>query len=102
MDLNGKAPAPATSGALTTCWRLERTPEGRKKFIVRAIYTPLLQAVNSQIDQSRPRMAGAPVVVGDAELDVPNLEILKILHMGIGEMLAKQPPEIMKPDGSVA
>lgn len=43
------------------------------------------------------RQGGAnPAVIGEAILEVPNLEVAKILHAAMGEMLAKQPPEILQ------
>jgi len=38
------------------------------------------------------RLAGNPAVIGEATIDVMNLEVARILHAAIGEMLAKQPP----------
>ena len=37
---------------------------------------------------------GNSIVIGETVLEVPNLEVAKVLHAAIGEMLAKQPPEI--------
>ena len=45
---------------------------------------------------ARPTGGGNPTVIGEAVLEVPNLEIAKVLHAALGEMLAKQPPEILK------
>jgi hypothetical protein len=44
---------------------------------------------------SRPS-GGNPAVIGEASVEVPNLEVSKILHAAMGEMLAKQPPEILR------
>lgn len=46
---------------------------------------------------ARPSGGGNPAVIGEAVLEVPNLEVAKIIHSALGEMLAKQPPEIVKP-----
>jgi hypothetical protein len=43
---------------------------------------------------------GNPAVIGEAILEVPNLEVAKILHAAMGEMLAKQPPEILTLGGT--
>ena len=52
-----------------------------------------------QIGVSHPRLAGGPTVIGEATLDVPNLEVAKILLAGLTEMLNKQPPEILQVGG---
>ena len=39
---------------------------------------------------------GNPTVIGEAVLEVPNLEVAKILQSAMGEMLAKQPVEILQ------
>ena len=39
---------------------------------------------------------GNPAVIGEASVEVPNLEVAKILHAAMGEMLSKQPPEILQ------
>jgi hypothetical protein len=89
---NGGAPA---ANLLTTSWMRERTSEGPSRFTLYAMMTPVQQAVNS-IEQAHPRMAGAPMVVGQAVIDVPNLEIAKLLLAGLNEMLSKQPSEIVQ------
>jgi hypothetical protein len=64
---------------ITTSWLVDRTPMGRHILRIFAIA----------------QHNGNPVVVGTAELDVPNLEIAAILKNGIGAMLNQQPPEII-------
>lgn len=49
---------------------------------------------------SRVDGGGNPAVIGEAILEVPNLEVAKILHAAMGEMLAKQPPEILTLGGT--
>jgi len=44
---------------------------------------------------SRVTSVGNPAVIGEAMLEVPNLEVAKILHAAMGEMLAKQPAELI-------
>ena len=39
---------------------------------------------------------GLPMVLGEAVLDVPNLDIAKVLSAGIAQMIAQQPPEIVR------
>jgi hypothetical protein len=47
------------------------------------------------------RQSGAnPTVIGEAVLEVPNLEVAKILQAAMGEMLAKQPVEILTVGGT--
>jgi hypothetical protein len=90
------APQPAAA-MVTTSWVRDDYSNGRRRFKVYAMHVPLLQALaaDMQLGISHPRMAGAPTVIGEATLEVPNLEVAKILHAALGEMLAKQPPEIV-------
>lgn len=67
-----------------TSWLREVGADGRKRFHVYAI------------------IQGPPAyVVGEATLEAPNLEVAAILLNGIRETLAKQPPEIISPNGKV-
>ncbi len=100
---NGSTPAPG-SAMLGTSWTMEQTVSGRKHFKLYVIHVPLLNAFGGGpigIGAATPRIAGAPTVIGEATMEVPNLEIARLLVAGISEMLAKQPPEIIlaKPAG---
>ncbi len=44
---------------------------------------------------ARPEAGGNPAVIGEATLEVPNLDVAKVLHSALGEMLARQPPELV-------
>jgi hypothetical protein len=96
ISKNGGAPAPAAM--VTSSWVRDDFANGRRRFKVYAIHVPLVQGVaaDMRIDASHPRIAGAPAVIGEVSIEVPNLEVAKILHAAIGEMLAKQPPEILQ------
>jgi hypothetical protein len=93
---NGVPPLPAAA-MVTTSWVRDDYSSGRRRFKLFALHVPLLQAMaaDMQVGISHPRMAGVPTVIGEATLEVPNLEVAKILHAALGEMLAKQPPEIV-------
>jgi hypothetical protein len=105
MDISKNGAAPAAN-LVTTSWIRERTSEGRSRFTLYAIVTPVQQhphSLNPSLPRAgerdlevHPRMAAAPMVVGQAVIDVPNLEIAKLLAAGIGEMIAKQGPEILQ------
>jgi hypothetical protein len=83
---------------VTTSWVRDDFANGRQRFKLYAMHVPMLQAVPMDvwIDMSHPRMAGPPAVIGEVSIEVPNLEVAKILHAAIGEMLAKQPQEILQ------
>src|SRR6185437_17146814 len=87
---------PASSGMVTTSSVRDEYTHGRKRFTVYAMHVPIAdpQDIDLKLGVSQPRMAGAPIVIGQATLVVPNLDVARMLHAAIGEMLAKQPPEI--------
>jgi hypothetical protein len=91
---NGAPQPPAAM--VTTSWVRDDYGNGRRRYKVFAMHVPLLQAMaaDMQLGVSHPRLAGAPTVIGEATLEVPNLEVAKMIHAALGEMLAKQPPEI--------
>jgi hypothetical protein len=77
-DGNGAAPAAARTHQVTGCWRIERGTDGRW----------------------RPRVfliADGSVVIAEASLDFPTLEAGRVLAATIGNMLAQQPLEILRP-----
>src|SRR5262249_46388596 len=92
---NGGAPAAAM---VTTSWVRDDFANGRKRFKLYAMHVPVQQAVSMRtaLHAQHPRLAGGPTVIGEATLEVPNLEVAKILLAGLNEMLAKQPPEILQ------
>jgi hypothetical protein len=76
---NGAMPAQAM---VSISWVRDDFASGRRRYKAYAM--------------ARPVNGGNPTVIGEAVLEVPNLEIAKVLHAALGEMLAKQPPEILK------
>ena len=92
---NGGAPAAAL---VTTSWVRDDFANGRRRIKLYAMHVPVQQAVNPMrpLDATHPRLAGGPTVIGEAVLEVPNLEVAKILLAGLNEMLTKQPPEILQ------
>lgn len=70
---------------ISTSWLRTDSVNGRKTLKVYAIAQP---------------ENGGPIVVADATLDVPSMDIAQILLGGIGETLAKQPPEIIRPSSN--
>lgn len=97
MDIttNGGAPALAM---VTTSWVRDDFANGRRRFKLYAMHVPVIQAVDPKmsIGASHPRLAGAPAVIGELSIEVPNLEVARILLAGLSEMLNKQPPEILQ------
>jgi hypothetical protein len=93
-----KSGSPPSAAIVTTSWVRDDYANGRRRFKVYAMHVPVMQAVaaDMQIGISHPRMVGAPAVIGEATLEVPNLEIAKMLYAALGEMLSKQPPEILQ------
>ena len=71
---------------LSISWMRDDFANGRRRYKAYAI--------------SRPGGGGNPAVIGEAMLEVPNLDVAKILHTALGEMLAKQPPEILQVKGA--
>ena len=96
MDITRNGAPPAAM--VTTSWVRDDYANGRRRFTVYAMQVPVMQAINpgERIDAMRPRLAGGPAVIGEATLEVPNLEVAKIRLAAIGEMLAHQPPEILQ------
>jgi hypothetical protein len=99
MDTKNGAP-PQPSGLVTTSWVRDDFANGRRRFKLYAMHVPVTAAVGSavggSIESNRPRLAGSPVVIGEATIEVPNLEVAKILLAGLSEMLNKQPVEILQ------
>jgi hypothetical protein len=83
---------------VTTSWVRDDFANGRRRFKLYAMHVPVMHAVapDIRIDASHPRLAGGPAVIGEASLEVPNLEVARILLAGLTEMLNKQPPEILQ------
>ncbi len=77
-DANGAAPAAARTHQVTGCWRIERGGDGRWRPHVFLI-------------------ADGSVVIADAALDFPTLEAGQVLAATISNMLAQQPPELVRP-----
>jgi hypothetical protein len=102
MSIELKHNGVAAQGMVTTSWVRDEYANGRKRFTVYAMHVPVMQAVapGGQIDVSRPRLAGAPAVIGQLILEVPNLEVAKMLCAALGETLAAQPPEILQIKGA--
>ena len=102
MDItkNGALPVPAAA-MVTSSWVRDDYANGRRRYKLYAMHVPLVQAqaADMQIGVSHPRLASGPTVIGEATLDVPNLEVAKILLAGLTEMLNKQPPEILQVGG---
>jgi hypothetical protein len=67
---------------VSTSFMVERTGDGRKVMKVYAIATG---------------EGSMPVVIGEAVLNVPNVEVAQILQSGIAEMIKRQPAEILRP-----
>ncbi len=103
ITTNGNPVAPAAA-MVTTSWVRDEFANGRKRFKLYAMHVPLTTAIGSAagdvIGANHPRMAAPPTVIGEVTLEVPNLEVAKILHAAIGEMLSKQPPEILTLGGT--
>ena len=76
LTKNGNAPHMAM---VSISWVRDDFANGRRRYKAYAM---------TRVD------GGNPTVVGEATVEVPNLEIAKILHAAMGEMLSKQPPEI--------
>jgi len=70
---------------IATSWVRDQFANGRKRFKVYAMHVPVTQVA----------LAGAPAVIGEASIEVPNLEVARILHAAVGQMLQAQPPEIL-------
>jgi hypothetical protein len=77
ISKNGGAPQQAI---VSISWMRDDFANGRRRYKAYAM--------------SRTTSVGNPAVIAEAVLEVPNLEVAKILHAAMGEMLAKQPPEI--------
>lgn len=86
MNLNGNTASP--QGIVTTSWVRDDLGNGRKRYKLYAMHIP--------IDPATMQLAGSPMVIGDAALEVPNLEIAKFLLAGLTEMINKQPVEILQ------
>lgn len=97
IELVKSAPAPQPA-IVTTSWSLDVYGNGRKRFKVYAVHIPVtpLESRDAELAVSHPRMAGAATVIGEVTIEVPNLEVARILHAAIGQMLAAQPPEILR------
>jgi hypothetical protein len=95
ISKNGGPPAAAM---VTTSWVRDDFASGRRRYKVYAMHVPVMSAVapDIRLDAQHPRMAGAPTVIGEVTIEVPNLEVAKILHVAMGEMLNKQPVELLQ------
>ena len=80
VDITKNGAGPATMVSIS--WARDDFANGRRRYKAFAMARP---------------SNGNPAVIGEAVLEVPNLEIAKILHGALGEMLAKQPAEILHP-----
>jgi hypothetical protein len=91
---NGDSPP---SSMVTTWWVRDDFANGRRRFKLYAVHMPGQKAASSDvaINLQHSRLAGAPAVVGEAQIEVPNLEVAKILLAGLTEMLQKQAPEVV-------
>jgi hypothetical protein len=88
---------------VTACWVRDVFVSGRRRFKLYAMHVPVRQstlrptvqiaATANGIQGAVQQLIGAPTVIGEATLEVPNLEVAKLLHAAPGEMLSKQPPE---------
>jgi hypothetical protein len=79
LTKNGGAPKPAM---VSISWIRDDFSNGRRRYKAYAMMT----------GGGNPN----PTVIGEATLEVPNLEVAKILQAAMGEMLAKQPLEIIQ------
>jgi hypothetical protein len=88
---------PPTAAMVTTSWVRDDFVNGRRRFKVYAMHVPLMQTVAEDMQRgvSHPKMAGAPTVIGEIMLEVPNLEVARMLHVALGETLSKQGPELL-------
>lgn len=78
---------------VTTSWVRDDFANGRRRYKVFAVHVPVMGAIRDAVN---PRMGGPPTVIGEITVEVPNLEVAKILHAAMGEMLAKHPVEILQ------
>ena len=87
---------------VTTSWMREDLSKGHKRFKLYAMHVPLQHRIQEvvRLDVSHPRLAGPSMVIGEATIEVSKLEVAKILQAAVGEMLAKQPPEILQVQAS--
>lgn len=95
---NGANGAPPPAAMVTTCWVRDDFANGRRRYKLHAMHVPLQNAVDPALGlaASHPRLAGNPMVIGEVELIVPNLEVARILLSAMSEMISKQPPEILQ------
>ena len=100
ISKNGTMPQPQAA-MVTSSWVRDDYANGRRRDKLYAMHVPLVnaQAADMHMGVSHPRLASGPTVIGEATLDVPNLEVAKILLAGLTEMLNKQPPEILQVGG---
>ena len=82
MELTKNGSAPAAAALVSISWIRDDFANGRRRYKAYAMMT----------GGGNPN----PTVIGEATLEVPNLEIAKILQSAMGEMLAKQPVEIIQ------
>jgi len=97
---NGAPPAALQPAMVTSSWMREDLPNGRRRFRLYAMQVPVMRPEPQDMQTRAHRLAGNPAVIGEATIDVMNLEVARILHAAIGEMLAKQPPEILTLGGT--
>lgn len=106
MEISNNGASQPQAAMVTSSWVRDDYASGRRRYKLYAMHVPLVNAqaadkedgINSVIT-SHPRLASGPTVIGEATLDVPNLEVAKILLAGLAEMLNKQPPEILQVGG---
>jgi hypothetical protein len=67
---------------ITTSWARDDYANGRRRYKLYAM--------------AKPETGGSALVIGEAVLEVPNLEVAKIVVSGLTEMLVKQGPEILQ------
>jgi hypothetical protein len=98
-DILKNGQIPQGRAVVTTSWSRDEYASGRKRFTLHAIHVPVLGPADKDLQPgvSHPRLAAMPMVIGEVVMEVPNLEVAKMLYAAIGEMLSKQPPEIYMP-----
>jgi hypothetical protein len=98
LDIRNGTPATLAAAIVTTSWVRDDFGGGRRRYKVFAMHCAVMGAITPdiRIDAQHPRLAAPPAVIGEVTVEVPNLEVAKILYAALGEMLAKQPPEIVQ------
>ncbi len=97
ISKNGASQAPAAA-MVTTSWMHDDFGSRRHRFKGYAAHVPLMQAVaaDMQLGVSHPRIASAPTLIGEVSIEVPNLEVAKILHTAPGRYCPNSRPRFCR------